>query len=82
MGVRIQVPDSVRGGFYRKLRWGAIGLMAHALQCDQRWLFLIRFGRWRRFGYRTHGDASPHLMTYLDGGWHWPWQRRTVGGRG
>ena len=81
MGARIQVPKSIFGGFYFKRRWGAIGLLAHSLQCDQRWIFLIRIGR-RRFGYRTMGDATPDLLSSTDAGWHFPWQNRPIGGRG
>ena len=81
MGVRVVVPDSVCGGFFYKFRFGVIGVWAHSFQCDQRWVFLIRlFGR--RFGYRTHGDATPDISTYYDGGFHFPWQRRYVSGRG
>ena len=69
-------------GFYRKVRWGAVGLWAHTFQCDQCWVFLIRIGRWRRFGYRTRGDAIPSILTYFDGGFHFPWQKRSVSGRG
>jgi hypothetical protein len=83
----IVIPQSIWGGFYWRARsysW-AIGLMAHSLQCDQRWIFLLRYQPGRRsyrFGYRTMGDATPKLMTSKDAGWHWPWQDRSVAGRG
>lgn len=82
MAFEIVVPDSVSGGIYSRGGNWSFGLMAHSLQCDQVWIFLIRYGHFR-FGYRTHGDATPKIMTYKDGGWHWPWQtNRTVAGRG
>jgi len=85
MSFRIVIPDSVTGGFYYNFKIFsmrlAIGLMAHSLQCDQVWIFLLRIGK-KRIGYRTHGDASPNLLTYGDAGFHWPWQNRTVSGRG
>lgn len=67
-----------------------MGLYAHNLQCDRRWIFLIRFnwrtpeGKWSgmRFGYLTRGDATPDLMSYKDAGWHWPWKWRLTSGRG
>ena len=87
MSVKLLVPDGIFEG-YRKYRWGALGIFAHTLQCGQRWIFLIRIGR-RRFGYRTRGDAKKNMLTYQDGGWHFPWQKgfedipfRTVSGRG
>lgn len=88
MSVKLLVPDGIFEGYYRKYRWGALGIFAHTLQCGQRWIFLIRIGR-RRFGYRTRGDAKKNMLTYQDGGWHFPWQKgfedipfRTVSGRG
>jgi hypothetical protein len=51
----------------------------------QRWLFLVRYQpgkRPYRFGYRTMGDATPKIMTSKDAGWHWPWQDRSIAGRG
>jgi hypothetical protein len=81
MGIRIVVPASVRGGFYKNLGDWTLGLMAHSLQCDQVWLFLIRRGNWR-FGYRTRGDATPNIATYYNAGWHWPWKFRFTSGRG
>lgn len=85
MGHEIAVPASVRGGFYRRTTNWAVGFMAHSLQCDQRWIFLLRYQPGRRpfrFGYRTIGDASPTTLTRKDAGWHWPWQNRSVSGRG
>jgi len=82
MSIRIVIPDSVFGGMYYRCSFGALGFLGTFFTvCDQRWIFLIRlFGR--RFGYRTRGDASPDLMTYHDGGFHFPWQKRYVSGRG
>ena len=74
-------PPSVWGGWYIHIGRLHLGLFAHTLQCDQRWVFLLRFRR-RRFGYRTRGDASPQTMTYGDAGWHWPWKFRPTSGRG
>lgn len=81
MGIKLVIPEGINSGFYQKTKWGAIGLWAHSLQSDQRWLFLFRIGK-RRLGYRTRGDSSPYYMTWHDGGFHWPWQKRTVSGRG
>jgi hypothetical protein len=81
MGFQIVVPDSVNGGFYKQLGRWTFGIMAHSLQCDQVWVFLVRY-RKVRFGYRTVGDATPRLMTYKDAGFHWPWKFRSVSGRG
>lgn len=81
MGVRIVVPKTVRGGLYFEFGRAKIGLLAHTLQCGQRWIFLLRWGR-RRIGYRSRGDASPKLMTFGDAGWHWPWRFRPTSGRG
>ena len=81
MGFEIAVPDSVRGGFYKRVGNWAFGLMAHSLQCGQVWLFLIRWNH-IAFGYRTMGDATPNLMTSKDAGFRWPWQiNRTYSGR-
>jgi hypothetical protein len=52
-----------------------LAILAHTGQCAQVWLFGIRIGH-KRFGYRTHGDATPRLLTYKDGGWWLPWQKR------
>ena len=85
-GFEIVIPASVRGGCYwrsRKLTL-TLGVLAHSLQCGQVWLFLIKFQPGRRpyrFGYRTMGDA-PGFATSKDAGWHWPWQNRSVSGRG
>jgi len=68
-------------GFYWKCKFCAIGFLAHVFQCDQRWIFLFRLNK-GRFGYRTYGDATPDILTYYDGGWHFPWQDRSVSGRG
>ena len=81
MGVKLIVPNSIWGGFYKKFKWGAFGFLAHSLQCDQRWLFLIRIGK-RRFGYRTMGDATPDILTSQDSGFHFPWQKKSISGRG
>jgi hypothetical protein len=67
-------------GLYLK-RWNfGLAILAHTHQCAQVWIFGIRFGK-RRFGYRTHGDATPEIMTYKDGGWWFPWQNRYGSGR-
>lgn len=81
MSVRMVVPDSIFGGFYKSWNRISVGLLAHSLQCDQRWIFLISV-KGRRFGYRTRGDATSKYLTYYDGGFHFPWQNRTVSGRG
>ncbi len=81
MSVTILIHESIFGGYYRRGRRWTVGLLAHSLQCGQRWVFLIRRGK-RRLGYRTHGDAPPAVMTYHDAGWHWPWRPRAVSGRG
>lgn len=84
---QIAVPKSIFGGFYwrsHKLTL-TLGLLAHSLQCDQRWIFLVRVQPGRvpyRFCYRTMGDAKPNFATAKDAGWHWPWQDRSVSGRG
>ncbi len=81
MSVRIEIPDNVFPGFYWKGKKWTFGLWAHSLQMDQIWIFLIRRNR-RRFGYRTRGQATSKYLTYKDGGFHWPWQKRSVSGRG
>lgn len=81
MGIKIVIPEGTVGGFYRKYKWGVIGLWAHSLQSDQRWIFLIRIGK-KRLGYRTRGDSRPGFMSWYNGGFHFPWQKRTVSGRG
>lgn len=81
MGFEIVVPKSVNGGFYKRIGNWCFALMGHTLQCDQRWIFLIRWHHFM-FGYRTMGDATPKLMTSKDAGWWWPWQtKRTCAGR-
>ena len=82
MGIQLVVPRNIWGGFYWKSFNSQIslGLFAHTLQCDQRWVFLIRI-RKHAFGYRTRGDASPDIMTYYDAGWYWPWKSRFCSGR-
>ena len=69
MGVRLVVPTSIKPGYYKEFKNAAIGLWAHTLQCDQRWIFLFRLGKYR-FGYRTKGDATKDTLTYYDAGWH------------
>lgn len=81
MGIRLVVPEGTNGGFYRKCKWSAIGLWAHSLQANQRWIVLLRLGK-KRLGYRTRGDASIDHLVWHDGGFHWPWQKRSVSGRG
>ena len=80
MAVRLVVPENVKYSLYKRFKRGAIGLFAHTLQCDQRWIFLVRFGKYR-FGYRTRGDATKDLATYYDGGWHFG-KKRPIAGRG
>ena len=80
MSIRLVVPNSVRGGFYRTSRNWAVGIWAHTLQCDQRWIFLVRIGR-HAFAYRTRGDATPQHSTYYCAGWYWPWNTRFGSGR-
>ena len=87
MGLTIVVPDSIFGGWGWQIGRLRIGLLYHSLQCDQRWLFLVRWYQPIgvddiRFGYRTRGDATPIYSTYKDGGWHWPWKFRFTSGRG
>jgi hypothetical protein len=87
MSFRIAVPNSVLGGWSKDFGRLRLGFLYHSLQCDQRWLFLVRWRRSAlkndlRFGYRTRGDATPNIMTYHDGGWHWPWKFRFTSGRG
>jgi hypothetical protein len=87
MSFQIVVPDSVFGGWCWNLGRLRVGFLYHSLQCDQRWLFLLRWRRPRgvddvRFGFRTRGDATPAFMTHEDAGWHWPWAFRSVAGRG
>lgn len=84
MGFEIVVPDSVFGGWYKRVGNWAFGLLAHTLQCNQRWLFLIRWNQYK-FGYRTYGEATreSRFSARDDGGWHWPWQtNRWFAGRG
>jgi hypothetical protein len=80
MGVNIQIPEGLNAGFYHEFTWGAIGINAHTLQCNQRWLFLLRVGR-KKFGYRTKGDATPNLLVYKDAGWYFPWKKKPCSGR-
>lgn len=82
MAIRLRTPSSIFDGWYWVSQSGrfACGFLAHTLQCDQRWIFLLRWRR-RVFGYRTHGDASPNLLTYEDAGWYWPWRLRICSGR-
>ena len=88
MSFHIVVPQGTFGGWRKDLGRLRLGLLYHSLQCDQRWLVLVRWRRPKvgkddlRFGYRTHGDATPKLDTYKDGGWHWPWKFRFTSGRG
>ena len=87
MSFQIVVPDSIFGGWAWNIGPLRIGFLYHSLQCDQRWLFLLR---WRmpkgvddlRFGYRTVGEATPSIMTHSDAGWHWSWKFRSTSGRG
>ena len=86
MSISIRVPDSIFGGWAHNFGRLRVGFLYHSLQCDQRWLFLLRWRRGPgipdyRFGYRTRGDATPNLLTYRDAGWHWPWKFRSVCGR-
>jgi hypothetical protein len=67
-------------GIYIKRRGFGFAFLAHTHQCAQVWIFGIRVGQ-HRFGYRTHGDATPRIMTYKDGGWWFPWQKRYGAGR-
>lgn len=71
----------VFAGFYKKFENGAVGFLAHSYQADQRWIFLVRVGKWR-FGYRTRGDSNPSLLSWYDGGLHVPWRPKIVSGRG
>lgn len=80
MAVNIVIPKSVKPGFYYAKKNFAIGIMAHTLQSDQRWIFLLRIGRYR-FGYRTKGDANPIHATYYDSGLHFG-KKRGISGRG
>jgi hypothetical protein len=87
VGFEIVVPDSVRGGFYRRFGNWTFGLMAHSLQSDQVWVFLISCylpekRRSIRFGYRTKGEAAPKYSSWFEWGWHWPWKYRLTAGRG
>lgn len=79
MAVRVVIPKSVTPGFYFRKKNFAVGIGAHTLQCDQRWVFLLRIGNYR-FGYRTKGDAKPEYATYEDAGWHFG-KKRPVSGR-
>lgn len=79
MAVRLVIPKSVRYSAYKEFKWGAIGIFAHTLQCGQRWILLLRVGNYR-FGYRTHGDATPDHSTYEEAGWHFG-KKRNLSGR-
>ena len=71
-------------GFCFSFRFFGAAFGYHTLQCDQRW-YGLRFLRGRRsciLGYRTHGDATPNILTYFDAGFWWPWEtNRTFSGR-
>ena len=68
MAVRLIPPKGIFMGWQFKRKWFGLALLRHNLQCDRRWLFAVRVGR-RVFGYLTHGDATPDLMSYQDAGW-------------
>ena len=86
MGIRIVVPESVRGGVFKEVGNWTFGLMAHSLQSDQVWVFLISHYSPKkrssiRFGYRTKGEATPKYSSWFEWGWHWPWKYRLTSGR-
>ena len=45
MSFHIVVPQGTFGGWRKDFGRLRLGLLYHSLQCDQRWLFLVR---WRR----------------------------------
>jgi hypothetical protein len=86
MSFAIRVPASIFPGWKLEMGRFSVGLLYHSLQCDQVWIFFARWERPKgkddiRFGYRTRGDATPKIVTYQDGGWHWPWKYRFTCGR-
>jgi hypothetical protein len=68
MTIRIIPPEGIFMGWRIKRKYWGIALYFHNLQCDRRWLFGVRIGR-RVFGYLTHGDATPDMMSYREAGW-------------
>lgn len=80
MALNIVIPKSVKPGFYFARKNFALGLLAHTLQSDQRWIFLLRIGNYR-FGYRTRGDAKPEHATYYNAGLHFG-KKKGLSGRG
>ena len=69
MGVRIITPKGLFAGWRYKAKYFGIACLLHNLQCDRRWIFGIRLGKKRVFGYLTRGDATPDLMSYNKAGW-------------
>ena len=69
MAVRIIKPAGIFHGWQFRRKYFGIAFLLHNLQCDRRWIFGIRIGRKRVFGYLTHGDSTPDLMSYHDAGW-------------
>lgn len=80
MSVNIRIPTSIWPGFYRRFRRFRIGIFAHNLQCDRRWIFLIGTNM-ARFGYLTKGDSEPGYASYDEAGWFFPWKKKLTGGR-
>ena len=69
MGFKLIPPDGLFMGWRYKRKYFGIALLFHNLQCDRRWVFGLRIGRKRVFGYLTHGDTTPDLASYHDAGW-------------
>ena len=79
MAIRIVPPKGLFMGWRFRRKYFGLALYFHNLQCDRRWLFGIRIGQRRVFGYLTHGDATPDLMSYQEAGW-WLFREQGVPG--
>lgn len=80
MAVRIIIPEGIFEGWRWKTKYFGVAFLLHNLQCDRRWIFGIRLGRKRVFGYLTHGDSTPDLMSYHQAGW-FVFKKQYISGR-
>ena len=79
MSIRLVPPKGIFMGWRLKRKYFGIAFLFHNLQCGRRWLFCIRIGRKRVFGYLTHGDATPSMMSYHQAGW-WLLKKQNLSG--
>ena len=79
MAVRLVPPKGLFIGWRIRLRYFGLPFLFHNFQCDRRWLFGVRIGKRRVFGYLTHGDATPDMMAYHKAGW-WLFKKQGLSG--